>query len=140
MGTHPNAMIMAVLTVDQGSRKTERMIFEYCQKNGVKTDADDKEIRIPTGERGHVSEQWPEGYPITCNWSVKVMESDYDEGYQISADEGQIVFHTFLTYGYGEKISWERLEAIKNQIEDLLEPMSKPLQFSYEIFIGANYW
>ena len=141
MGAHPNAMIMAVLTLDQGMRKTERLIFEHCEDRKIECSLEGGTIKILNGKRGNPNPpEWPEGYPLTDDWSVQVMESDYEEGYQISAKEGQIVIHGYLTYEYGETVKWVELEAQKKQLMDLLDPMTKDLEFTYEIVIGANYW
>ena len=40
-------------------------------------------------------------------------ESDYKESYQISAKEGSLVFHDYVTYGYGDVCDWDDLEKRK---------------------------
>jgi hypothetical protein len=45
------------------------------------------------------------------------MESDYEDGYQISADEGDIIIFDMITYGYGEKVEWSKLVAQKDALE-----------------------
>lgn len=133
-------MMIAVLTPDNGSRKTQRGIFDHCEKRGLKVNAEDGEIGILNGKKGAVSDKYPDGYPLTDDWSLHVMEDDYYESSQISADEGQIVVYDLITYGYGERISWEETEAKRRQLIGLLDPMVDPLKFTYEIFISANFW
>lgn len=140
MGTHPNAMMIAVITPDEGTRKTQRMIFKHCEERGIKFDEDDNSISIPNGNKGAVSEEYPDGYPLTDDWSLVVMECDYHENWQISAKEGQIVIHSFITYGYGDNTEWADVEYKKKQLEELINPMCEPLKLSYKIMITANYW
>jgi hypothetical protein len=72
MSTHPNVILMAVLTPDNTSRKTMRYILEYYKKDYNETM---DELKIGNME-----------------YTAIVMESDYEDGYQISANEGDIVF------------------------------------------------
>jgi len=119
MSTHPNAILMAVLKPDDLSRKTMR---EILAGNDVK----DSEIdNLKIGEK--------EYFRI-------IMESDYDEGYQISADEGDLVFLDMVTYGYGEVITWADLEKQKNALEEWAKAMSEKFHCSYSIQVTANYW
>jgi hypothetical protein len=73
-------------------------------------------------------------------YNFKVMESDYEEGYQISADEGDLIFFDFVTYGYGEVVTWVDLETQKNELEQWARTASEKYNCSYEIKVTANYW
>lgn len=119
MSTHPNVMLQCVLTVDEGSRKTQRGLLEEFGGDGTYDDC----VMIDG-----------KSYQLT------VMESDYEDGYQISAEEGQIVLHDYLTYGYGETINsnglWNRIIKLR----DWAESAKENHRFSYEIRVGANYW
>jgi len=119
MRTHPNTILMAVLKPNSTTRATLRAMTEHqscCDKKY-------------------------ESFKIGGNdYTSTVMESDYDEGYQISADEGDIVIHSFLTYGYGEAIDWENLVEKKTALEQWAIKMCKLYQCSYKIQVTANYW
>lgn len=117
MGTHPNAMLILRLTPDDLARKTYRAILEEAKVEG------DDEIKIGGFDYTHM-----------------VMESDYDESFQISAKEGEIVLHDFLTYGYGESMAWEKVESQKNDLEAWAKGICERHKCSYKIEIGANYW
>jgi hypothetical protein len=69
-----------------------------------------------------------------------VMEEEYDEGFQISADEGDLVFFTFVTYGYGETIEWDRLAEMKDALEKWSIGVCEKHNCTYKIFVTANYW
>ena len=117
MSTHPNVMLQCVLTVNNGTRTTQRAL----------------EQAYPTkyGEGVQISDR---------DYHLTVMESDYDDGFQISADEGQIVIHDYLTYGYGETVTVEELLAKIDAVKSWAEEAKGPHGFTYEIRIGANYW
>jgi len=119
VSTHPNVMLQLVLTVDDGSRKTERGLLSEFSGIGAYEDC----IAV-AGD----------------HYSVTVMESDYEDGYQISADEGQIVMHMYVTYGYGETISAEKLLRKIEALREWAESAKNSHKFSYEIRVGANYW
>lgn len=119
MSTRPNAMILGVLVPDELTRKTYRAI---CQEVGANDD---------------------DGYPLKIGertYSLKVMEESYDEDYQISAPEGSIVAHDYLTYGYGETVSWEKVEQAKTELEAWLRGVAERHKCSFSIHITANYW
>lgn len=117
MSSHPNVMLQCVLTVNDGTRKTQRALEKaFPGKYGGD---------IKVGER---------------NYSLTVMESDYEEGYQISADEGQIVLHIYLTYDYGETVTLDEIQAYVDPLRAWAEEAKGPHGFTYEIRIGANYW
>lgn len=117
MSTHPNVMLQCVLTVNDGTRKTKRALEAAFPTKY------EENIRI--GER---------------DYHLTVMESDYDDGYQISADEGQIVLHIYLTYGYGETVTLDEIQALVDPLKAWAEEAKEPHGFTYEIRIGANYW
>lgn len=121
MSTHPNVILLLVLTPDGLSRKTRRDILA---ENSADI-ADDLDCDIKIGSFSYLHE---------------VMEDDYCEGYQISADEGDIIIFDFVTYGYGEKIAWDELELQKEELEKWAVGICEQHNCSHEIFITANYW
>jgi hypothetical protein len=118
MGTHPNAILMLVFTPDDLARKTYRTIME---ENGGKIDDD----QIKIGEH---------------DYHAKVMESDYEDGYQISAPEGSLIFHDFLTYGYGDVLDWDKAQSQKDVLEEFGKMISEKYKGSFKIQVTANYW
>jgi hypothetical protein len=127
MSTHPNVVFMAALKPDDLVRKTFRAIAE---DNGAKIDEGECEIQI--GEKG---DGWLDG-----KFSLCVMESDYLEGIQIAAAEGDLIIYALVTYGYGEYLSWAELEAYKQRLESWLIPTCEKHHCAYEIRVSANYW
>ena len=120
MSTHPNVILMVALTPDDLSRKTMRSILEA---NGIKEDDFDDDVKISGKDYHH-----------------EIMESDYDESWQISAKEGDLIFFDLVTYGYGDTIKWSDLETQKNELEAWAKEICEKFSCSYEIIITANYW
>ena len=118
MSTHPNAMILLILKPDDLSRKTLRAIR---QEAGV--DLEDGDIEI--GED---------------SYHIDVMESTYDEDKQISADEGDIVVWDLVTYGYGERIEWDKLATQKAALDVWASGVCERHKCVASIFVSANYW
>lgn len=118
MSTHPNAMLLLVLTPDDLARKTYRAILDEA---GLKHN--DEDIKIAGDDYHH-----------------RVMEEDYYEDSQITAKEGDIVLWDLVTYGYGATITWAKLEAQKNTLEAWAKNICERHKCSFEIFVSANYW
>lgn len=111
---------MAVLTPDGLSRKTMRDILI---DNGVDV------------------EDYIDDITIGCiGYNHKVMEDSYDKNYQISAKEGDLIFFSFITYGYGESIEWDRLEAQKNDLEQWAINTCGKHNCTFKIKVTANHW
>lgn len=117
MSTHPNTILLLTLTPDNMSRKTYRDILRDSN-----TKAGDN---IKIGDVGY---------------SHQIMEDEYDSGYQISAQEGDIVIFDMITYGYGEVIEWNELEKRKNELEKWAKNICDKFKCNYKIFVTANYW
>lgn len=118
MSAHPNVILMAVLDPGGLSRRTMREIvgdevFESFD---------------------HTIEIGDEEY----HWLV--MEGSYDEGFQIRAPEGSLVFFDMVTYGYGDVIRWWVLEAKKNELEVWARETAEANNCTYSIWVTANYW
>lgn len=45
-----------------------------------------------------------------------VMEDNYDEGWQISGSEGDLIIFDLVTYGYGKDIKWGDLQDRVNSL------------------------
>lgn len=117
MSAHPNVILLLTLKPDDLSRKTLRAI--------------QSEAGIDDGGSLKIGEQ---------SYHVSVMESEYDDGYQISADEGDIIIFDMVTYGYGEKIEWSKLIAKKDALELWALVACERHKCSAKIFVTANYW
>lgn len=117
MGTHPNTMLLAVLTPNGLTRQTARAIIS---ESGVEEDSD-----IKIGKE---------------DYHLVIMEGDYDEGFQISAKEGDIVLMDFLTYGYGDTKNWDSVESQKKELEEWCKGICERHQCTYQIKISSNYW
>jgi len=118
MSTHPNVILMLVLTPDDLSRKTYRNILEESMVEDV-----DDYIQINEEKFNHM-----------------VMEDYYNESNQISAPKGSIVVYDLVTYGHGEKILWSSLEKRKESLEKWGSGICLRHHCSMQTFISANYW
>jgi len=118
MSTHPNAMLLLVLSPQDLPRKTH---LEILGSEGITNP--ERDIKIG-GEIYH----------------HQVMEDDYEEDFQISAPPGSIVFWDLVTYGYGEVVHWRDLDKQKKALEKWAKNICKQHHCSYDIFISANYW
>jgi hypothetical protein len=121
MSTHPNAILMLTLTPDDLARKTYRAILAEA---GIAEESEGTTSLPIDGEDYH----------------IYVAEEGYDEGLQISAKVGQIMVFDMVTYGYGERIPWSKLEAQKNALEKWATGVCERHHCAYEISVGANYW
>ncbi len=108
---------MAALTPDGLSRKTMAAILAETN-----TEADD-DIKINGKDYHH-----------------KIMEDDYEEGWQIASKKGDLLFFDLVTYGYGEAIKWADLEAQKLALEAWVKGVCERHHCAYEIRVSANYW
>ena len=117
MSIHPNVILLVTLTPDGLSRKTRRDILAG--------DSIDIEDSIEIGEYSYHHE---------------VMESDYNDNYQISAAEGDIIIFDMVTYGYGRKIDWDDLAKQRLTLETWAINVCARYHCSYKIFVTANYW
>lgn len=119
MGTHPNTMLILTLMPDNLARKTFREIQE---RYGKPTDRD----YVTVGGE---------------DFSLLIMEADYDEGFQLSAPEGSIVLMDMVTYGRGQTINIERLVALSDALRVWAGPVCEEFKCSItDIRVGANYW
>jgi hypothetical protein len=121
MSTHPNAILLLRLKPDDLARKTLRAILDGI---GVKQD-DDGGGYAKIGER---------------DYSIRLMESSYDEDNQISADEGDIIVYDLVTYGYGECIEWSKLSAQRASLAEWATGICERHKCTASFYITANYW
>ncbi len=117
MSTHPNAILMCVITPHDLARKTMKAILEEYGGD------DDHETKIGGEDYHH-----------------RVMEDSYDESWQISAEEGDLVFFDLVTYGYGDVIEWNKLAAQQKALEEWAIKVCEKHHAEYKIYVGANYW
>jgi len=122
MSSHPNAMLLLVMTPDDLARKTYRAIL---------AELDDS--RTPEESDGYVK-------IAGADYHSQVMEEEYDENHQVQAKEGDIVFWDLVTYGYGDRVPWVKLEVQKNALEEWAKGICERHRCKYEIFVSANYW
>lgn len=118
MSTHPNVILMSVFTPDGLTRKTVR---EICPE------AEDKEY-------SHCLKIGGDDY------SILIMEDNYNEDAQITAKEGDFVVYDLVTYGYGEHIGFDELSKKAKQLEEWSNEVSKKHNCKFVIKVGANYW
>lgn len=121
MSTHPNAILLLTLTPDDLPMKTLRAILE---DEGIKI-ADEAPVVIGT---------------LDDHYKYLVLESDYDESWQLSGTKGDILFHSFLTYGYGETIPWSAVQRRYDELDQWAQRVCEKHHCNYNISITANYW
>ena len=114
MSTHPNVLLILRLTPDGLARKTYREIVEGKEDDSI-----------------HIAGQL---------FHHHIAETTYDTDAQISQKEGDIIFWSCVTYGYGEDIKWAELVAIRDALEQWAEAVCKTYHCSREIVVSANYW
>lgn len=110
--------MMLVLTPEGLSRKTMSDILG-CQYSKDDT----KEVQIGT-----------------YSYKPLVMESDYDDGYQITGKEGDLIFHDFVTYGYGENVPVEEFTKREKDLEDWGKEVCEKHHCKMKVEVTANYW
>jgi hypothetical protein len=118
MSSHPNAILLLVLKPDDLARKTHRAIMAEAH-----AEPDAGNIKIGSN-----------------SYYVKVMESNYDDDFQITADEGDIIVLDMVTYGYGERVEWDKLEAQKRTLSDWATGICERHKCSPKIYMTANHW
>jgi len=121
MSTHPNAILKCTLTPNGLTRQTHRAIvnaYSYYPDQ-----PQDKDLKIG-GKRYH----------------SEIMESDYNQAWQLSGAEGDILVFDLVTYGYGEEIAWDDLVQQRNELAAWSEEVCREHNCSYKISVTANYW
>lgn len=119
MSTHPNVILLLILTPQGLARKTMKDI----RADGNVADDDDADIKIDDASYHNI-----------------VLEEDYDDGWQIGSKVGDLLFFDLVTYGYGEQIEWSKLEAQKKSLEAWAITICEKHHCSYKISVTANYW
>jgi len=115
---------MAVLTPDGLSRKTAKAIINDSEsKYGQDWSGGPPDITIGSKE-----------------YHVTIMEGTYDDNYQVSAKEGDIVFLDLVTYGYGDTITWDELSKQRDALDTWARQICAKHHCTYEIRMSANYW
>ena len=117
MSTHPNAILLCTLTPEGLARATMRAILA--------SDPPDYDEKLKIGSH---------------RYHCKVLESDYNDGWQIGGKEGDLLFFDLVTYGYGEQVAWDFLQAQKEELEAWAKDVCARHNCSYKISVTANYW
>ena len=124
MSTHPNVILAVALQPHDLPRKTMKAILT--------------EFSVPEDEQfGDMKGQVEIAGE---DYHHEVMESDYDEGWQLSGKEGDLIFFDLITYGYGEIVTWDKLEKRKAGLEAWAIEVCQRHRCDWRIFVTANYW
>ena len=118
MSSHPNVLLILSLTPDDLPYKTYRALLAEAEI--------DVEGDFTVG-----------AYTFRHH---RVMENDYEDGYQLALPVGSICLFDYVTYGYGEKIAWDRLAQEKQALEQWAHGVCERHHCTSAIFISANYW
>lgn len=132
MSNHPNVLLIAVLTPDGLARKTMKSILsdnEACEHE------DDSILLEPQGEVYQIGDQ-----EKRMKLRSMVMEGEYDDDYQIAAKEGDLVFFSTVTYGYGEAVPAPILVRMIDILERWCKATCEKHHCAYSIKVSANYW
>jgi len=121
MSTHPNVILLCTLTPEGLSRATMRAILANA---GI-------------ADEGEDTDEIPIGYE---KYHHVVMEEDYNDDWQLTSKEGDLLIFDFVTCGYGEQISWEQLAKQKDELEAWAKEVCLLQKCSYKISVTANYW
>ena len=131
MSTHPNALLIALLSPDDLPRKAYKALKIEM---GQDSEDDELEVRIPTGSDS------PNRWEREDSYHAFLAEDDYDQDRQISATVGSIVLWDPVTYGYGERVEWDKLVAQQSRLEEWCKRICEKLKCTYKIYVSANYW
>jgi hypothetical protein len=131
MSTHPNALLIAVLSPDDLPRKAYKALKVEM---GEDAEDDDLDVRIPTGVDS------PNRFEQEDSYHTFLAQDDYNKGTQISAPSGSIVLWDPVTYGYGERIEWDKLVAQQKRLDEWCKRICEKLRCTYKIYVTANYW
>lgn len=138
MSTHPNTILFCVLTPREG--ELSGFLFDaICGHMKVSADED---CVTPTAQLRILGRSYKnlKGEDIPRDDFTMYMHDEYDTGMQIEAPENTIVVHEYVTYGYGEVISWGDLEKIKVKLEEWASDICGRFGCTYRINVTANYW
>ncbi|MEN6549024.1 MAG: hypothetical protein ABFE07_23510 [Armatimonadia bacterium] len=132
MSSHPNVLLIAVVTPATTSRATMRAIMDEagCQESHDTIDPATGKKTVNRAKDGEVA----------LNLNCEVMESDYYEDWQISAKEGDLLFFDMITYGYGEFVTWDVLSGQKALLETWCKGVCERHNCTFEIRVSANHW
>jgi hypothetical protein len=117
MSSHPNVILMVVFTPDDLPSKTLRDIL-------LDNDADEYDYIKVGGKK----------------YRAILMRDEYDSDIQIGAKENDLVFYDLVTYGYGDKITWQTLSEQQQSLEAWAKAMAEKFHCTYAIEVSANYW
>ena len=142
MSTHPNVILKCTVKPEGTTRKLLRDLLAQNRE-----EIPDTNLPFMLDSKGQTIIN-RNGYPVRISrdgltigshsYHTLVMESDYDEGWQISGEEGDLIIFGLVTYGYGEEISWEDLAKRVGDIQSwALQPQRN---LTVKISVTANYW
>lgn len=143
MSTHPNVILKLTIKPAGTTRKLARDILA---QNRIEIPDDQLPIMIDnSGKTVTRMDGTPihqirdeDGVAIGSRvYRVLVMEGDYDDGYQIAAEEGDLVIFDFMTYGYGESIEFSGLVTAESELRAWSTARGLEFQTSS---VTANYW
>jgi hypothetical protein len=118
MSAHPNTMLILALTPDDLPMKTYR---ELCEEFKVKEGG---EFKIGGEDYLHHG----------------VMEDTFCNNYSLALPVGTIYLFDYVTYGYGEKITFVELFKQKESLAGWAMDVCEKFHCTFEIFVSANKW
>jgi len=143
MGTHPNVILKCTI---KANGTTRQLLRDLLEQNRI--EIPDSDLPLFRDNWGKVVKNGITGEDLResrdddeicigdASYNTLVMEDDYDDGWQISGEEGDLIIFDLVTYGYGEEISWKDLQSKV----DSLETWAIQHSLNYRISISANYW
>lgn len=69
-----------------------------------------------------------------------IMESPYYQDIMIGSAEGDLIFYTYMTYGYGVQVPWETIEMRKKELEAWAKGICERHHCNFKIGVTANFW
>ncbi len=115
MSLEPNAMLVSAITPKGPAQEAYRAIL-----SDHRVDEDDDFFNIPGGN--HEIEHG-------------IMRSNYHDGFQISLPKGTLFFFDLVMSGYGEKISFNELAKLKENLDAWSKAVCEKHHCEYEIFV-----
>jgi hypothetical protein len=128
MSQHPNVILAVALTPDDLSRRTMRAILD--------------EYAVPSSVNGGSSQIIVQNIilPGFAEYHALVMEESYNEDYQLESKVGDLLFFTFITYGYGDIMLCPELIQRAEALSAWTEGVCEKYHCKARIFVTANYW
>lgn len=130
MSNHPNVLLILRLTPEapsQGDNAASDLLAEIAKDISAKVDEDEGHLNVKIGDSDYI------GIPFN-------KDTSYDDDSQISTSAGDIVFYTYATYDYGDTVTLDDLQAMRDEAAKWAEDICVKHHLTAVFAVGANYF